>query len=45
MNFSAFFSYCVIGLGTAFPYDRTGRIEAAIAVHAINNGFAVFMGA
>jgi membrane protease YdiL (CAAX protease family) len=45
LNFSAFFSYLLIGLGTAFAYDRTGRIEAAIAVHAINNGFAVFMNA
>lgn len=44
MNFSAFFAYVWIGIGTAFVYERTGRIGAPIAVHAINNGFAIFMG-
>jgi membrane protease YdiL (CAAX protease family) len=45
LNFTAFAAYVLIGLGTAFVYDRTGRVEAAIAVHAINNSVAIFMGA
>jgi membrane protease YdiL (CAAX protease family) len=45
MNPPAFLIYCWLGLGTAFAYQRTGRLWVPIAVHAANNLTAVLANA
>jgi membrane protease YdiL (CAAX protease family) len=43
LNPSAFVIYLWIGFVAAFAYDRTGRIEVSIAIHAMNNIVAVLV--
>jgi membrane protease YdiL (CAAX protease family) len=42
-NLSAFVVYLWLGFVLAYTYEKTGRIEVSIAVHAINNLTAVVL--